>query len=354
MADNIIRVRALTTLNRRVFTGVQAATGCVPPAATPRAPPPPPPRRRWRVQKDDVRAGGRHCGHDQRHRVFRVRDGCGRFRGGRGQVRVRGVRGRPLAAGGVQRPQRVVQRRALQQQPRDGGHAAAAAAATAAAVAAGHLVGRVLTVTHGRTAAPGQLRGPVRRHGGHPAQGWPRGQGADATGPMHAAHQRVAQLVHGAAGRAPQARLGARLEDDAAQRGAAATAVRGPLQRQAVVALPPVPSSSAAAAAATTEEPLPAATAVGDVQRRRWHHHGGRHRGHPVPEPLDHTHAPQRRQAVPATAATVQAVKAAAHRYPFLMYVSRVTPTPSLIGRTGKENASKSRFSDLFFRFLFS
>lgn len=313
-----------------MFTGVQAATGRVPPA-TPRSP------SRRRVQQHRVvRAGGRgrrRCWRRDQRRLFGVRDGRGRFRGGRGQVRVRGVRGRPLAAGRVQRPQRVVQRRALQQQPRDGGHDAAAAAAAAAA--AGRVVGRVVAVAHGRAAAPGQLRGPVRRHGGHPAQGRPRGQGPYAAGPVHAAHQRVAQLVHGAAGRAPPARLGARLEDDAAQRGAAAAAVRGPLQRQAVVALPPVPEPSAAAAAAAEEppttaataEPLHATTAVGVVQRRR-HHHGGRHRGHPISKPLDHTHTPQRRQAVPATAtaATVQAVKPARSYCAF--HVQLPPPTP--------------------------
>jgi len=125
----------------------------------------------------------------------------------------------------VQRPQRVVQRRALQQQPGHGGHVAAAA--TAATVAADLVVSDVHPVAHRRTAAPGQLRGPaVRGHCRDPAQGRTRRQGSHAARPVHQAHERVAQLVHGTAGRAQPARLGARLEDDAAQRGPAAAASR--------------------------------------------------------------------------------------------------------------------------------
>lgn len=171
-----------------------------------------------------------------RWRWFRVRDGYRRLRGGRGQVRVRGVRGWPLAAGRVQRPQRVVQWRALEQQSGDGGHGSVAAAAAAASAVVGH----VHAVADGRAEAPGQLRGPVRGHGGHTAQRWPRGQGPDAAGSVHPAHERVAELVHGTAGRPEPARLGARLEDDAAQRApAAATAA---------------PSSPAAAAAAASRQ----------------------------------------------------------------------------------------------------
>jgi len=167
----------------------------------------------------------------------------------------------------VQRPQRVVQRRALKQQPRHGGHHAAATAPAAAAAVAGRV--HVHAVADGRrTATPGQLRGPADRgHGGHPAQGRPGGQGPDASRPVHQAHERVAQLVHGTAGRQEPARVGARLEDDAAQRRAAAA----PSPRQGAVALSPVP----AAATAAEPEQLPAAptAVVVVVQRRRRRRH---------------------------------------------------------------------------------
>jgi len=204
----------------------------------------------------------------------------------------------------VQRPQRIFERRALEQQPRHGGHDAAAAAAAAVATVAGRV--HVHAVADGRrTAAPGQLRRPADRgHGGDPTQGRPGRQGPHAAGPVHQAHERVAQLVHGTSGRPEPARLGARLEDDAAQRRGAGAPAPG---QGCSVALSPVPTSAAAAATATKSDQLSATptAVVVVVQRRR--RGGGRCQSvcRPVAEPLDHTHAPQRRQAVPAAPAAV-------------------------------------------------
>lgn len=137
------------------ITGVQATTGRVPP--------------RYVQDSDRDREFGERDGRWRRW-WFGVGDGHRRFRRGRGQVGVGGVGGRPLTTGRVQWSQRVVQRRAFEQQPGHDGHdAVTASSATVAAAAAPAAVRCVNAVADGRTTAPGQLRRPVRGHGGHPA-----------------------------------------------------------------------------------------------------------------------------------------------------------------------------------------